>query len=107
MRKIVFDIETTNFFHDVGRNDPSLLTIACVGIHDSLTDTYTAYEEHELPKLWPVLEKADLLIGFNSDHFDVPLLGRYYPGKISLIKSLDILKEVKKGLGRRIGLGPL
>ena len=68
MRKITFDIETTNFFTDTGSNDPASLTIACVCIHDSETDTYASYFEEELPKLWPVLEKADMLIGYNSDH---------------------------------------
>ena len=51
MRKVVFDIETKNFFQDVGKNDPSLLDIALVGIYDSETDSYTSYLENELNKL--------------------------------------------------------
>lgn len=104
LRKITFDIETTNFFTDTGSNDPASLTIACVCIHDSLTDSYTSYFEEDLPKLWPILEKADMLIGFNSDHFDIPLLNKYYPGDLTTIKSLDLLKEIQKVLGRRIKL---
>ena len=104
MRKIVFDIETTNFFTDTGSNDPASLSIACVCIHDSNTDAYTSYFEEDLPRLWPVLEKADLLIGYNSDHFDIPILNKYYGGDLSKIKSLDLMKEIKKALGRRIGL---
>lgn len=104
MRKIVFDIETTNFFTDTGSNDPASLSLACVCIHDSATDAYTSYFEENLPKLWPILEKADLLIGFNSDHFDVPILNKYYSGDLVRIKSIDLMKEIKKVLGRRIGL---
>ena len=104
MRKVVFDIETKNIFADVGRNDPALLDISVVGIHDSETDTYSCYTEEELGKLWPILEKTDLLIGFNSDHFDLPLLNKYYPGDLSKIKSLDLLKEIKNSIGRRIRL---
>jgi len=104
MRKITFDIETTNFFTDTGSNDPASLTLACVCIHDSETDAYTSYFEEDLSKLWPVLEKADLLIGFNSDHFDIPILNKYYSGDLTHIKSLDILKEIKNSLGRRIKL---
>ena len=104
MRKIVFDIETTNFFTDTGSNDPASLSIACVCIHDSATDAYTSYFEEDLPKLWPILEKADMLIGYNSDHFDIPILNKYYGGDLSRIKSLDLMKEIKKVLGRRIGL---
>ncbi len=104
MRKIVFDIETTNFFTDTGSNDPASLTLACVCIHDSETDTYTCYFEEDLKKLWPIVEKTDLLIGFNSDHFDIPILNKYYSGDLAEIKSVDIMKEIKKKLGRRIGL---
>ncbi|HCB35186.1 hypothetical protein A2947_02250 [Candidatus Peribacteria bacterium RIFCSPLOWO2_01_FULL_54_110] len=105
MRKIVFDIETTNFFTDTGSNDPASLSIACVCTHDSATDTYSSYFEEELAKLWPILERADLLIGYNSDHFDIPLLNKYYPGDLRAIQSIDLMKEIQKALGRRIGLG--
>ncbi len=104
MRKITFDIETSNFFTDTGSNDPASLTLACVCIHDSETDTYSSYFESDLPKLWPILEKADLLIGYNSDHFDIPILNKYYSGDLRKIQSVDLMKEIKKVLGRRIGL---
>lgn len=105
MRKVVFDIETTNIFQDVGKNDPSLLDLAVVGIYDSLTQDYKCYEQSELSELWPILEKTDILIGFNSEHFDIPLLNKYYSGDLSKIKSVDLLKEIKASCGRRIGLG--
>jgi len=104
MRKIVFDIETRNVFADVGKNDPSLLDIALVAIHDSETDQYTTYLEEELGQLWPILERTDILIGFNSEHFDIPLLNKYYPGDLTKIKSLDILKEIRSSYGRRMRL---
>lgn len=104
MRKIVFDIETRNFFPDVGKNDPALLDIALVAIHDSETNTYSSYLQEDLPKLWPIIEHADMIIGFNSDHFDIPLLDKYYPGDLTKIKSLDILKEIKNSYGRRMRL---
>lgn len=107
MRKIVFDIETRNIFQEVGSNDPVDLDISVVGIYDYSTDTYSSYLQEELKNLWPILEKADMLIGFNSDHFDLPLLNKYYTGDLSKIKSLDILKEVKDSLGRRIKLDTL
>ncbi len=107
MRKIVFDIETKNIFSDVGSNDPTDLDLSVVCIYDSETDSYSSYIEEELPKLWPILEKADMLIGFNSDHFDIPVLNKYYSGNLNKIKSLDILKEVKNSLGRRIKLDTL
>lgn len=105
MKKVVFDIETKNIFADVGRADPLLLDISLVGIYDYETDQYLTFLQEDFPKLWPYIEKADLLIGYNSDHFDIPILNKYYPGDISKIKSLDLMAEIKKSLGRRIGLG--
>lgn len=104
MRKIVFDIETKNVFQDVGKNDPALLDLSLVAIHDSESDAYASYLEEELPKLWPILEQADMLIGFNSDHFDIPLLNKYYPGDLTRIKSIDLLKEIKNATGKRYKL---
>ena len=104
MRKITFDIETSNLFQDIGSNDPSKLALSVVCIHDSETDTYSSYYEEDLKKLWPIIEKTDILIGYNSDHFDIPLLNRYYPGDLTRIKSVDLLKEIRASLGRRIKL---
>ena len=102
MRKITFDIETTSAAG--GTFDPSQmeLTVAC--IHDSETDQYTSYTQEQLPTLWPILEKADVLIGYNSDHFDIPILNRYYSGDLTKIRSIDLLAEIKNVLGRRLKL---
>ena len=102
MRKIVFDIETQNFFRDVEDID-----IALVAIYDSETNSFSSYLENELNQLWPILERADMLIGFNTDHFDIPVLNKYYPGDLTVIKSLDILKEIKETYGRRMKLDQL
>lgn len=104
MRKLTFDIETSNLFSDVGSNDPSKLSLSVVCVHDSGTDSYSSYLEEDLGKLWPIIEKADMLIGYNSNHFDIPLLNKYYPGDLEKIKSLDLLKEIHGSLGRRIKL---
>ena len=104
MRKIVLDIETKNIFQDVGSNEPKDLDISVVCIYDSATDTYSSYLEEDFPKLWPILENADAIITFNGDHFDLPLLDKYYPGDLMKIKSVDILKAVKDSLGRRLKL---
>ncbi len=104
MRKIVFDIETRNIFQDVGSNDPAMLDISVVCIWDSETDQFSSYLQEDLPKLWPILEKADLLIGYNSEHFDLPLLGKYYQGDLTKIKHIDLLKEIRASIGRRVKL---
>ncbi len=104
MRVITFDIETKVTALTRGRIDPNVLELTVVGIHDSETNEYSSYLLEELPKLWPIIERADMLVGFNSDSFDIPLLNRYFPGDLTTIRSLDILVEVQKVLGRRIRL---
>lgn len=104
MKKIVFDIETSNLFSEVASNDPADLNLAVICIYEADIDRYTHYLQEDLPKLWPIIESADMLIGYNSDHFDIPLLNKYYPGDLTKIKSLDILKEIKDSFGRRMKL---
>jgi hypothetical protein len=107
MRAITFDIETANAFPTLARNDLSRMNISIVGIHDSETNEYSSYAVEEFPKLWPILERADMLIGYNSNTFDIPILNRYYPGDLTKIKSLDLLVEVQSVLGRRLRLQSL
>jgi DEAD/DEAH box helicase domain-containing protein len=104
MRRITFDIETKNFFHDVGSNDPSALDISVVCIHDSADDSYQSFLEKDFPRLWPILEKADALVTWNGDHFDIPLLNKYYPGDLTKLRSIDLMKEIKNVVGRRLKL---
>jgi DEAD/DEAH box helicase domain-containing protein len=107
MRAITFDIESISDSVVRGHIDVNEQELIVVAIHDSLTDEYTSFGKEELPKLWPILEHADFLIGFNSDSFDIPLLNRYYPGDLAHVASLDLLSEVQKVLGRRIRLQSL
>jgi uncharacterized protein YprB with RNaseH-like and TPR domain len=104
MKKIVFDIETKNIFQDVGSNNPADLSISVVGIYNYETDSYKAYLEEDFGELWKVIENTDTLITFNGDHFDIPLLNKYYAGDLFKIKSVDILKEMQKSAGRRMKL---
>lgn len=89
---------------DTGSSDPEDLSVGVVGIHDSETGGYQSFLEAELPKLWPILERADMLVGYNSNHFDIPLLNKYYPGNLAHVKSLDLMQEVYAAIGRRLRL---
>lgn len=106
MQPIVLDIETQNLFTDVGY-DHKKLKVSVVGIYDYLSGKYEAFLENELNKLFPRLEHTSMLIGFNINKFDLPVLSPYYVGDISKIPTLDILDEVHKKLGFRIALDDL
>ena len=82
------------------------MSFAC--IHDSDKgsgpESYQSFLEPALKNLWPIIEHADMLVSWNGDHFDIPLLNKYYAGDLSKIKSLDLMKEVQLVLGRRLKL---
>lgn len=103
-RIITFDIETSNTFSDVGSSKSEDLDLAMVCIHDSSTDAYSSYVQSELPALWKVLEHTDMIVGYNSNHFDLPLLNKYYPDSLLHIKSIDLLESIHESIGRRIKL---
>lgn len=104
MRYIVFDLETQNTFSEAGSNNPADLDISVGCVYDSGTGEYTVVDISELNKLWPIIEQAEALVGYNSNHFDIPLLNKYYPGDLTHIKSIDLLEDIKNSLGRRIRL---
>lgn len=103
MRRITLDIETTSAAQG-GAFDPRTMDLTVIAIHDSESGEFSCYTKEELPILWPILEKADLLVGYNSDHFDIPILNRYYSGDLTKIRSVDLLAEIKNVLGRRLKL---
>lgn len=105
MRRITFDIETEGEF--LANGNFANLEVTVVGAYDSKTGEYSSYLRDELHKLWPLVEQADMLVGYNSEHFDIPILNKYYAGDLTKIKSLDLLKEVKQVLGRRLKLDNL
>jgi DEAD/DEAH box helicase domain-containing protein len=107
IRYVVFDIETSNTFQEVGSSDPAKLDIALVGVYDSGTDSYDSFLQDDFPRLWSLLEQIDMIIGFNSEHFDLPLLNKYYPGDLAKIPHLDLLTKVQEVLGHRLRLQSL
>jgi len=101
-REIVLDIETTGDFREFEK-----LKVTVVSIYEYETNTYRSFLESELSQLWPILEKAERLIGFNSEHFDLPILNFYYAGDLLKFPHLDILKVVKESTGSRYKLNDL
>ena len=107
MRTIVLDLETKKLFHEVDRGRHDKLGVSVCGIYDSAQDKLEAFFEEELPKLWPILEAADLIVGFNIKKFDWPVLSTYYPGDLAKLPVFDLLDAVKTGVGFRLRLNDL
>lgn len=98
-REIIFDIET---YGDI--KDQANMKVTVVSIYEFETDKYTSFDENELGQLWPILEKAERLIGYNSESFDIPILNKYYTGDLTQFPHLDILKVIKESSGKRYKL---
>lgn len=107
MRYVVFDIETQNTFEDVGKHDPALLDLSVASVYDSASDAYTTVTETELELLWPIFERAEAIVGYNSNHFDIPILDKYYPGSLKSLRSIDLLESVKASFGKRLRLNSI
>ncbi|MFA6407579.1 MAG: ribonuclease H-like domain-containing protein [Candidatus Paceibacterota bacterium] len=105
---IVFDIETKNTFADVGgQENIAKLEMSVTGLYSYNEDTYHCFDENELDKIEAYLKGAYLIIGFYSKKFDVPVLEKYFKSNIAKIAHFDILEEIEKRMGRRVGLGVL
>jgi DEAD/DEAH box helicase domain-containing protein len=106
MRKpLVIDFETQKTFREV--QDPRDLLISLAGVYDYNTDQYRTFEESELGEMIKLFEDASIIVGFNIDHFDMPVLQPYYPGSITQFKTFDILADIKNIIGRRLSLDDL
>jgi DEAD/DEAH box helicase domain-containing protein len=103
-KEVVLDIETRNTFQDVGAYNPALLEVSLVGVYFYETDTFESFLKEDLPKLWPRLERADRIIGYNLIGFDYPCLQTSYTGDIMKLPTVDLLVEIEKKLGFRIKL---
>ena len=115
MKQVIFDVETKLTFDAVGGYYPEKLGISFIGAierdgfpgEEGVVETEHRFFEQDLEKFWPVLESADVIIGFNSDGFDLPTLIPYYHGNIRKLPSLDLLARIKSSINRRISLDSL
>ncbi len=108
MDTVVIDIETKNTFQDVGgRDNLKDLDISVIGVYFYAADEYRAFEEHEFAELGAMLQKTQLIVTFAGKRFDLPVMEKYFNFDVQSIRHYDILEEIEKEYGRRIGLGIL
>ncbi len=115
MGTLVFDIETSNFFTDpdVGWNNFAALKLSAVGIYSYAEDKYFCFLENELERAAEIFRRAETLVGFSSNHFDIPVLNNYLAklpaGGLNLFHKnrVDLLDEIELVTGRRISLNRL
>lgn len=108
MRQVILDVETQHTFDEVGGYFPDRLGISFVGV--CVRDGFNGkgemrgFFEKDLPDLFPLLEWADVIVGFNCDSFDMQTLVPYYQSDVTRFATLDLMMRIKKSIGHRIGL---
>lgn len=108
MQQVILDVETQKSFDQVGGYFPDRLGISYVGI--CVRDGFSGkgktmgFFEQDLAQLWPILEHADVLVGFNIVGFDLETLRPYYSGSVESWPALDLLDRIKNSTGHRVSL---
>lgn len=108
MRQVFLDVETQKSFEEVGGYLPQELRVSFVGVcvRDGFQGKgeFKGYFEQDLPDLWPLLETADVIVGFNLINFDIEAMRPYYSGDPDSWNTLDLLLRFKEAAGHRIKL---
>ncbi|OGK20983.1 hypothetical protein A2866_02600 [Candidatus Roizmanbacteria bacterium RIFCSPHIGHO2_01_FULL_39_8] len=102
---IVLDLETKHTFRDFSEHKK--LGVTVVGVYDYKDKQCKAFGEKDLNKLFPILESSSYIIGFNVINFDLPVLQGYYPGKLEMLSTFDLLDDIRNKIGRRLALNDL
>jgi len=106
---LVIDIETKKSFAEVGgESHIRELGISVAGVYSYKKDAFFALEEHELAKLEGLLKNTKHVVGFNINHFDIPVMEPYLKEDyFSHIAVTDMYSDAVNFLGHRVGLGAL
>lgn len=102
LKKVVLDLETQNLIGERSKNH--LLKVSVCGIWESQNEKFTCFAENELHRAADILQSADQIIGFNIKEFDFEVLRPYFNFDIHQLPYLDIIEDVYRHLGRRVGL---
>jgi len=107
-RIVYFDLETRKSAQEVGGwNNAHLMGISVAVLYDSREKRFEAFQEKDVDRLLERLSHADLVVGFNVKRFDYRVLGAYTGQDLLALPTFDILEDVHRRLGFRLGLDHL
>lgn len=99
---VIFDLETKHTFREY--SEPKKLGITVAALYDYKNHEAKVFTEKELNQLFPILENSSYIIGYNVNSFDIAVLQAYYPGKVEIFSTFDILEDIREKIGRRLAL---
>lgn len=110
--EVFFDTETQKLFSEIESDNPGDLKLSIVSIYSRTLDdnlneiegTLQSFWEDDLDNFWPLLQKAERLIGYNSKKFDTAVLQPYAPFPLAKLNHFDIMEKVKEIIGNRLPL---
>ncbi len=105
---LFFDLETQKTAQDVGGwHNSHLMRVSVAVLFDTTGKEFRAFDEESIELLIGHLEKADLVVGFNIKRFDYKVLSAYTNKDLQEFPTFDILEDIHRRLGFRLGLDHL
>ena len=102
---VYFDLETQKSAAEVGGWHNKRAMKMSLGVtYSTARGSYEIYRENEVDQLLQELQRADRVIGYNVIDFDFEVLGAYSVFDLSQVPVLDLMRDVEKVVGARIGL---
>lgn len=110
--ELIFDVETKQLFADIGSEDPRQLGLSLVSVYRRTVDNagnevngqMISLWEREIGELWNLFRHADRIIGFNTKHFDIPVLSAYTDENLMTLPHFDIFETVRNSTGKKLPL---
>src|ERR1700760_3587869 len=105
---VYFDLETQKSAAEVGGWHNKRAMKMSLGVtYSTARGTYEIYLENEVNQLLQELQRADKVIGYNVIDFDFEVLAPYSVFDLSQVPVLDLMQDVEKTIGSRIGVGAI
>ncbi len=102
---LVFDLETQLSAAEVGGwGNIRDMKMSCGVLYSSATNEFETYFEKDVVRLIERLANAELVVGFNTIHFDYQVLSGYCDFDFQSLSSLDLLVDLHRQIGVRVSL---
>ena len=102
---VYFDLETQKSAGEVGGwHNKRAMKMALGVTYSTARETYEIYREEDVERLIQELQRADRVIGYNVIDFDFEVLAPYAVFDLSQVPVLDLMRDVEKNIGLRVGL---
>ena len=107
MRICIFDIETRKDPSELGPGDIGwdLLKqgkggMSAICIYDTVTNWPHVYDDFTIETIATHLEAADIIVGYSSEQFDLPVIEGIAKRKLNIKHHYDIYEAIKKATAR-------